>query len=1430
MATYIVTTALDELDTGSTFEELSTGGLSLREAVALANASAGADTITFDGTVFTGGSASLIRLTMGEITISEEATIDGSAATGVTITGDANDDDLTFIGTDITDVASSGGERLADNTRVFHVSAESGTTTFESLTITGGHSSDTGKGGGGIYSLSDIVLADTDVSGNLASGDLAQGGGVFGEYAVTLTNSTVSGNATTGYASVGGGIAGDSVTLTDSVVSDNWTESSESAGGGIFSDTSVTLSNSTVSGNATIGSASGGGGIYASGTVTLTDSTISDNSTAGVESAGGGLFANGDVTLTASTISGNATTGESALGGGVYSGGDLDVTDSSITGNSTTGDDAGGGGAYASDGVTLSGSTVSNNSTAGDGSRGGGIQGTTVSLTNSTVSGNSTAGANATGGGAVGYEITVTNSTVSGNSTAGTHAYAGGIYGDASVTITNSIVSDNATAGDYAAGGGLWGGSITLTNSTVSGNSTAGVNANGGGAFGFDLIATNSTVSGNSAGGIGSYGGGLFGYGVALSNSTVSGNSADGGEAGGGGIYASMGGVSLENSIVLGNSSVGSPTPEIGTYGPINATGLNIVGTGSDTDGSDGIINADPTLVFAQTYANGTATAGVLSDNGGPVQTIALLADIMNPALDAASSELSTDARGGVRNVDLPGVGTDYSADLGAFELQALSQPTDPQAFVVTTMNDELDFNGSDATIESMGGLADLSLREAVFLANLAGGTADTITFDETVFTDANTNIIRLTMGEIELTDSLTIDGSGVDLVVITGDANGDDATLEGGIATDVAASSADVLDDNSRIFNITNWDAEVTLDSLAITGGRAALADGGDYERGGGSAYGGGILSNAQSLTISNSFIVGNTASGDYEGAGGGISANGLTLVNSFVGYNAAIGSEAWGGGISAGEVTLTNSSVSENFVRGGWAGGGGLSAGYALITSSTISNNSATGDYNGWAGGIDAFDVTIVNSTVSGNSASGGSRGQAGGIGAYEAEIIHSTITGNRADGGEEATGSGVAGYYVAITNSIVLGNDDGTPGSAELTVFGTVTADGLNIIGTGTDTDGSDGVINADPTQVFAQTYVNGAATAGVLADNGGPVQTVALKLDASNPALDRAADAPATDARGVSRVDLYGVGSAVVNFADLGAFEATDNAPTALALSNSLASIAENRSTASRIKVADIDVTDADGGPNTLSLAGADKGLFEIFNGDLYLKAGAKLDFETNPKLDVTVQVSADLNGPGIDHQVAFSLKVTDVGESDAALRIVGTRHKDVLTGKDGNDTILGLAGNDRIFGNAGNDRIEGGRGVDRMSGGDGDDVFVFRSVGHFGPGYDGPIGFGVFSPSLGLGKRDVITDFDVGHDTLDFSAIDANTEVAGNQSFDFLGKGNFSGAGSLIFRTFDRAGTADDRTIVYGDVDGNGLADFQLELTGIRHLTADSFIL
>ncbi|MES2786992.1 MAG: cadherin domain-containing protein [Pseudomonadota bacterium] len=80
------------------------------------------------------------------------------------------------------------------------------------------------------------------------------------------------------------------------------------------------------------------------------------------------------------------------------------------------------------------------------------------------------------------------------------------------------------------------------------------------------------------------------------------------------------------------------------------------------------------------------------------------------------------------------------------------------------------------------------------------------------------------------------------------------------------------------------------------------------------------------------------------------------------------------------------------------------------------------------------------------------------------------------------------------------------------------------------------------------------------------------------------------------------------------------------PSDVDLDNALFSLAENTSTAERIKVADIVVSDDGLGTNVITLSGADADAFEVDGDALYLKAGAALDFESQQSLavDVTVQ--------------------------------------------------------------------------------------------------------------------------------------------------------------------------------------------------------------
>ena len=113
--------------------------------------------------------------------------------------------------------------------------------------------------------------------------------------------------------------------------------------------------------------------------------------------------------------------------------------------------------------------------------------------------------------------------------------------------------------------------------------------------------------------------------------------------------------------------------------------------------------------------------------------------------------------------------------------------------------------------------------------------------------------------------------------------------------------------------------------------------------------------------------------------------------------------------------------------------------------------------------------------------------------------------------------------------------------------------------------------------------------------------------------------------------------------------------TDAAPTEVTLSNVVTALAED--VTARTLVANIGVTDADDGPRGLQLVGPDADLFEL-NDDqdmLFLSAGAVLDFETNPTLDVSVQVIG--SDPAIN--APLRIMVTNVDEPPTGVTLTAT---------------------------------------------------------------------------------------------------------------------------------------------------------------------------
>jgi Ca2+-binding RTX toxin-like protein len=190
----------------------------------------------------------------------------------------------------------------------------------------------------------------------------------------------------------------------------------------------------------------------------------------------------------------------------------------------------------------------------------------------------------------------------------------------------------------------------------------------------------------------------------------------------------------------------------------------------------------------------------------------------------------------------------------------------------------------------------------------------------------------------------------------------------------------------------------------------------------------------------------------------------------------------------------------------------------------------------------------------------------------------------------------------------------------------------------------------------------------------------------------------------------------------------------------------------------------------------------------------------------------------LGGKGND-TISLGFGLQALGEQGDD-NIVGNDLQNVIFGGIGNDTIAGAGGQDLLFGDAGKDSINGGGDIDRIYGGAGKD----RLTG--GGGGDHFI-FSVLADSRSGAARDVITDFRLADD-IDLVAIDAKTG-GGNQAFKFIGRQDFHDiAGELRFEIKNPAGKVHDRTLIQGDVNGDGRADFEIGLVGLHNLHKGDF--
>ncbi|MEH2084588.1 MAG: choice-of-anchor Q domain-containing protein [Nostoc sp.] len=241
---------------------------SLRQAIENANAFAGTDTVSFAGTEYTDAVADTISLVSGELSITDDVTIQGTGAKNLTVSGN-------------------------NTSRVFNISGTQTDATIDAIAIADGNA---GTANGGAILVNDgntLNLTNSKLSNNTA----ARGGALSNVGTTTVTNSTIDSNQSL---IGGGGIFNfNTITINDSTLSNNLA----SANGGAFATVNTaTVSNSTISGNA---ANSSGGGITNSGLLILNSSTIvnntadADNDSAG---DGGGVFKFGGTVTASNTI------------------------------------------------------------------------------------------------------------------------------------------------------------------------------------------------------------------------------------------------------------------------------------------------------------------------------------------------------------------------------------------------------------------------------------------------------------------------------------------------------------------------------------------------------------------------------------------------------------------------------------------------------------------------------------------------------------------------------------------------------------------------------------------------------------------------------------------------------------------------------------------------------------------------------------------------------------------------------------------------------------------------------------------------------------------------------------------------------------------------------------------------------------------------
>ena len=95
---------------------------------------------------------------------------------------------------------------------------------------------------------------------------------------------------------------------------------------------------------------------------------------------------------------------------------------------------------------------------------------------------------------------------------------------------------------------------------------------------------------------------------------------------------------------------------------------------------------------------------------------------------------------------------------------------------------------------------------------------------------------------------------------------------------------------------------------------------------------------------------------------------------------------------------------------------------------------------------------------------------------------------------------------------------------------------------------------------------------------------------------------------------------------------------------------------------------------------------------------------------------------------------------------------------------------------------------------------------------------------VADSGAGAGVRDIISGFETGLDLIDLTRIDASNLLNGNQAFSFIGTGAFTSVAGQL-RAVHGA-----NSLLQADVNGDGVADFEVQLNGIGAVSVNDILL